>query len=233
MELAADLSDLAGLLADESRSAMLQALMDQRARTAGELARIARVAPSTASRHLGRLTDGRLVTVEANGRHRYYRLSDPKVAALLEGMMAFTPVAATRRTRNVDFDLRFARTCYDHLAGTISTALYEQLQVNGTLRVTPDFITLTRSGSQRLKSLGLDLESLTAGRRPLTRTCLDWTERRDHLAGALGAGLLANFRALNWVVPRNAPRRLRVTEVGRKGLADHFGLDVGVLVGAC
>jgi DNA-binding transcriptional ArsR family regulator len=231
MDEATDITVLAGLLADRSRSTMLQALMDQRARTAGELARLARIAPSTASEHLGRLTDGEVIVVEAQGRHRYYRLAGPEVAALLESMMAFAPVPVAPRTTNVSFDLRFARTCYDHLAGTVATALYDRLAADGTLDVTSEDVTLTPAGAKRLQSLGIDTDTLTQGRRPLARACLDWTERRHHLAGGLGASLLDHFRAYNWVSPRNAPRALRLTTAGREALASHFDIDVSTLIG--
>jgi DNA-binding transcriptional ArsR family regulator len=227
-----DITDIAGLLADSSRSTMLQTLMDQRARTAGELARLAKIAPSTASQHLGRLTDGELLAVEAQGRHRYYRLANSKVAALLESMMGFAPAPVAPRSANVGFDLRFARTCYDHLAGTIATALYDRLQADGTLSVTSDGITLTPTGTQRLQTLGIDADALRGGRRPLARACLDWTERRDHLAGALGAALLGSFRAQHWVTPRNTPRALRLTQAGRRALATHFDIDVSTLTPA-
>jgi DNA-binding transcriptional ArsR family regulator len=229
MDDATDITGVAGLLADSSRATMLQALMDQRARTAGELARLAKIAPSTASQHLGRLTDGELLVVEAQGRHRYYRLANPQVAALLEGMMAFAPASVPPAPQRVGFDLRFARTCYDHLAGTIATALYDRLQADGTLRVTSSGVTLTPAGTRRLQSLGIDTESLRAGRRPLVRACLDWTERRDHLAGGLGAALLNQFRTQQWLTPRNAPRALRLTTTGRRALASHFDIDVSTL----
>jgi DNA-binding transcriptional ArsR family regulator len=226
-----EITTVAGLLADSSRATMLQALIDQRARTAGELARLARIAPSTASQHLARLSDGGLLALESQGRHRYYRLANRQVAALLESMMAFaptgTPVAS--RATNVGFDLRFARTCYDHLAGTIATALYDRLRADGTLRVTSSGVTLTPAGAERVQSLGIDTETLRAGRRPLARACMDWTERRDHLAGGLGAALLSHFRAQRWLTPRNAPRALRLTTAGRQALASHFDIDVSTI----
>jgi DNA-binding transcriptional ArsR family regulator len=229
MDNAGDITGLAGLLADSSRSTMLQVLLDQRARTAGELARLAKIAPSTASQHLGRVTDGHLLAVEVQGRHRYYRLADPKVAALLENMMAFAPAPVAVRAPNVSFDLRFARTCYDHLAGTIATALYDRLQADETLSVTFTGIALSPAGASRLLPLGIDVEALRTSRRPLARACLDWTERRHHLAGGLGAALLASFLAQNWLTPRNAPRALRLTTTGRWALASHFDIDVGAL----
>lgn len=233
MEDSIDITHVAGLLADSSRSTMLQALMDQRARTAGELARLAKIAPSTASQHLGRLVDSQLLVVEAQGRHRYYRLADHRVATLLESLMAFAPAPASAPVAppapNVGFDLRFARTCYDHLAGTLATALYDRLSTDGTLHKTSQGTALTPTGAQRLQALGIDTEALQAGRRPLARACLDWTERRHHLAGALGAALLDSFRARDWLIPRSAPRTLRLTTIGRQALANHFDLDVSVL----
>jgi len=229
MDDATDITAVAGLLADSSRATMLQALMDQRARTAGELARLARIAPSTASQHLARLSDGGLLALESQGRHRYYRLANRKVAALLEGMMAFAPAPDPPVPQRVGFDLRFARTCYDHLAGTIATALYDRLQADGTLRVTSSGVTLTPPGARRLQSLGIDTETLRAGRRPLARACMDWTERRDHLAGGLGAALLSHFRTQQWLTPRNAPRTLRLTTTGRRALATHFDINVSTL----
>ncbi len=229
MDDAIDIAALAGLLADASRSTMLQALMDQRARTAGELARLAQISPSTASQHLSRLTDGGLLAVQAQGRHRYYRLAHPQVAVLLESMMAFAPASPPTPPRHVGFDLRFARVCYDHLAGTIATALYDRLQADGTLSVTSTGIALTPAGDRRLRALGIDTASLRARRRPLARACLDWTERRHHLAGGLGAALLASFRARGWVTPRSVPRALRLTTAGRQALASHFDIDAGAL----
>jgi DNA-binding transcriptional ArsR family regulator len=230
MHNAIDIADVAALLADSSRSTMLQALMDRRARTAGELAVLAKIAPSTASQHLGRLTDGGLLAVEAQGRHRYYRLATPRVAALLESIMALAPAPVASRPPNVGFDLRFARTCYDHLAGTIAIALYDQLQIDGTLRVTSAGIALTPAGAQRMRSLGIDTEAIRAGRRPLARTCLDWTERRHHLAGALGAALLCSFRDHKWLTPRTGPRALRLTTAGRRALASRFDIDVSAVM---
>lgn len=226
MVTAIDIADVARLVADPSRSTMLQALMDERARTAGELAQLARIAPSTASEHLSRLINGRLVTVAAQGRHRYYRLADAKVAVLLETMMALTPEPLAPPAPRVGFDMRFARTCYDHLAGTVATALYDELRDRGTLTVTRDRVELSPAGVKRLSLLGIDAEALRAGRRPLVRPCLDWTERRHHLAGALGAAVLSTFRARGWLRPRGTPRALRVTAAGSRALASHFGIDV-------
>lgn len=229
MPAATDIANLAGLLADPSRATMLQALMDRRARTTGELARLAKIAPSTASEHLGRLADGQLLLVQAQGRHRYWSLAGAEVATLLETIMALTPKPQAPPSSRASFDLGFIRTCYDHLAGTVATALYDQLQADGTLTVTAGRIELTSAGTERLRALGIDPDELRRGRRPLARACLDWTERRDHLAGALGAALLNTFRERKWVMPRREPRALRLTVAGRQELATHFGIDTANL----
>ncbi len=229
MPAAIDISSTAGLLADPSRATMLQALMDRRARTTGELARLSKIAPSTASEHLSRLADGRLVVVQAQGRHRYWSLAGPEVATLLETIMALTPKPRAPMSPRVSFELGFVRTCYDHLAGTLATTLYDQLQANGTLTVTAERIELTTAGADRLQALGIEPEGLQHGRRPLARPCLDWTERRDHLAGALGAALLSTFRERKWIAPRREPRALRVTATGQRELAAHFGIDTANL----
>ncbi len=218
-------ANVARLLADPSRARMLQALMDRRARTTGELGRLARIAPSTASEHLNRLADGQLVAVKAQGRRRYWSLAGPEVATLLETIMALTPQPKTPHRSGASFELGFVRTCYDHLAGTVATALYDRLQAQGTLAVTAEGIELTAAGSDRLGALGIDPEGLRHGRRPLARGCLDWTERREHLAGALGAALLNTFRERKWVTPRREPRALRITATGRRELATHFEID--------
>jgi DNA-binding transcriptional ArsR family regulator len=229
MPVATDIASIAGLLADPSRATMLQALMDRRARTTGELARLTKIAHSTASEHLNRLADGQLLLVQAQGRHRYWRLAGPEVATLLETIMALTPKPKTPSSARVSFDLGFIRTCYDHLAGTVATALYDQLQADGTLTVTAGRTELTTAGTTRLLALGIDPDALCHGRRPLTRPCLDWTERRDHLAGALGAALLNTFRERKWVIPRREPRALRLTAAGQRELATHFGIDTANL----
>jgi DNA-binding transcriptional ArsR family regulator len=232
MTSAIDIANIAGLLADPSRSTMLQALMDRRARTTGELARLAKIAPSTASEHVSRLVDARLITVQAQGRHRYWSLAGPEVAKLLEAIMALTPEPVRPPPPNVSSNLRFLRTCYDHLAGTVATALYDQLQADGSLIILDERIELTSAGAERMRGLNIELDGLRLGRRPLVRPCLDWTERRHHLAGALGAALLDVLREQSWVTARHEPRALRLTTKGRRELAARFGIDATSLSGA-
>lgn len=183
-----DLAELATLIADPARARMLGALMGGTALTATELAIEAGIAPSTASTHLARLTDGEILAIEKQGRHRYFRLFDDEVASMLEEL---TEVASRRGPRRrigpADPALRFARVCYDHLAGERGVQLYEQLRDRGLLDSRPFFA-----------RFGIDLDALAQSRRAFSRTCIDWSERRHHLGGALGAAILERIFALRW-----------------------------------
>lgn len=183
-----DLAGLASLIADPARARMLRALMGGTALTATELAMEANVSPSTASSHLAKLTAGEILAIEKQGRHRYFRLFDAEVASMLEEL---TEVAArrgpSRRIGPADPALRAARVCYDHLAGERGVWMFEQLRDRNLL-----------SSREFFGELGIDLDALTTLRRPLTRTCLDWSERRHHLGGALGAAMLERIFALRW-----------------------------------
>jgi DNA-binding transcriptional ArsR family regulator len=186
---------------------MLTALMDGRALTATELALEGAVAPSTASSHLEKLTSAGLVTVARQGRHRYFRIAGPQVATALEGLMALAP-RGRPRVGPRDEGLRRARVCYDHLAGEAAVRLLTELHERRRVSVSGDAISLTAAGEEWFSRLGIDLEALRARRRPLCRGCLDWSERRFHLAGALGAALLERLFAL----------RLARREVGSRAL---------------
>ncbi len=187
----ADPTDIAAaaVLGDASRSRMLAALMDGRARTASELALEGDVAPSTASSHLARLAGAGIVAVARQGRHRYFRLADAETAGLLETLMVVSARHHQRRLGPADAPLRAARVCYDHLAGEAGVRLLHSLQGRGYLSAGAE-PALTMAGEHWCGGIGIDLAALRAGRRPLCRACLDWSERRDHLAGALGAALL-------------------------------------------
>lgn len=204
-----DLASLAALLADPSRTRMLTALMDARARTATELALEAGVTQSTASSHLARLTAGGLVSIASQGRHRYFRLTGQEVASALEALMSLAGGRTSARVRPGprDQDLRRARVCYDHLAGEAGVRLLERLREQKLIGGPDQAIALTPQGEAWCARVGIDLGALRAGRRPLCRSCLDWSERRMHLAGALGAALLDRMFAL-----RHA-RRLRTSRV--------------------
>ena len=224
-----DLASLAALLADETRAAICLALLDGRAWTAGELAAHARVAPSTATEHLHRLVDGGLLVEHRQGRHRYLRLADPSVAQLLEELSARIEPrpdpAGGLRAVTANEALRRGRTCYDHLAGRLGVAVTDAMTDAGLLDQTGGFA-LTRSGLGWLTgTLGLGQEDLRPGRRPLARGCLDWTERRQHLAGAAGAKLCQKFFDNGWVARIGSGRAVRVTGTGRVALRDLLGLS--------
>jgi DNA-binding transcriptional ArsR family regulator len=225
MNAEADIAGVAALIADRARAAMLDALMDRRALSSGELARLAGVSPATASIHLKRLLDGGLVEVEPHGRHRYYRLAGEMVAQALEalGLVARPlPVRSLRQSQTA-LALRYARTCYDHLAGVVGVALTRALLAAGALAEHDHFqLSLTPAGDQVLAGFGVDVEALRRQRRPLARGCLDWTERAPHLAGAAGAALLARMLELGWLTPSPFRRGLIVTAAGHAGLADAF-----------
>ncbi|MFD2765022.1 ArsR/SmtB family transcription factor [Micromonospora eburnea] len=220
------LAGLAALLADRTRASFCLALLDGRAWTAGELARSAGVAPSTASDHLTRLVRGGLLVEERQGRHRYVRLAGPSVAQLVEDLAGHAPAPPapprTLRAVSAAAALAYARTCYDHLAGRLGVLVYDTLLARGVLdrtggpAVTPD-------GVAWLAGIGVPVEPLRAGRRPLVRECLDWTERRPHLAGALGAALCQRFLDLGWTV-RGTGRAIRLTPAGRPALAAALGI---------
>lgn len=219
-----DTAAVAALIANRARCAMLDALFDGGERTAGSLARVAAVAPSTASGHLRMLADGGLIVLDQRGRHQFARLASAEVAHALEALSTIAPTTAshTLRSSSRARGLRAARTCYDHLAGALGVALTDALCQAGIL--TGDQLALTAHGAQQLQRFGLDLSNLHAGRRPLTRACLDWSERRPHLAGSLGAALCQQLIDLGWIKRMPEPRIVRLTPTGEHGLATTFGL---------
>lgn len=223
-----DLLAVAELLGDRSRAVMLLELLGGRALPAGELARACRIAPQTASSHLAKLTEGGLLAMERQGRHRYYRLASREVAELLETMNAVAPrkpVASLRQSEEAK-RLRFARTCYDHLAGQVGVALADRLLEDGWLSgKEPGIYEVTDEGCRRLSALGIDIEAARTGTRSLLRPCLDWSERRHHLAGALGAALAGRLFELNWIRRYPSGRAVALTPEGAEGLKRFFGLD--------
>ncbi len=208
-----DLAAVGVLFGDPARAAMLVALSDGRALPAGELARRASVAPATATTHLRRLVDGGLVRVTVQGRHRYHQLAGPQVSAVLEALAHLAPVApvkSLRQHRDVT-TLAEARTCYDHLAGRRGVELRDRLLAAGALQTTDDQDhSLTAHGETLIANLDLDLDQLRSRRRIFARSCLDWTQRRPHLAGALPAAVTSTFLASGWL-ERSTGRGLRVT----------------------
>lgn len=222
-----NLSAIAFLIGDAARASMLMALADGRALPAGELAHAAGVTAPTASSHLAKLLDGGLVAVEKQGRHRYYRLASPQVALVLEGLASIGAERTIRR-RSLGHEaerLRFARCCYDHLAGRVGVAITDQLMRRGFLSIGPDRrFEVTSTGAAWFGVLGLDVADLRAGRHGIARQCLDWTERRHHLAGPLGVELLNLLCARGWLLRARNSRKVQITPEGWVGLKEQLGL---------
>jgi DNA-binding transcriptional ArsR family regulator len=212
-------------MGDPTRAAFLTALAEGTALPASELAQRAGVGASTASLQLGKLVDGGLLEVARTGRHRYYRLADPTVAAAIESLAVLAPhrPASALKQAHVGSELQAARTCYDHLAGALGVSLLESLQRQRLL--TPK-LEVTPKGAHRFAKLGIEVEELARGRRALTRACLDWTERRHHLAGALGAALATSFLERGWIERLPGSRAVRVTDSGRRALARQLAVHV-------
>lgn len=214
-----DIARAAALIGDPARAAMLAALIDGRALTASELAVEAGVGRSTASGHLARLREGGLLAEAKQGRARYFRLSGPEVAAALEALMGVAARGPQRvRPGPRDEGLRRARLCYDHLAGEAGVALYEGLLTSGALRLDGEAPTLTDTGAARLAAAGVDLPALRAARRPVCRACLDWSERRSHLAGGLGAAIWRLAETRRWARRETGSRAVRFAPQGEAEL---------------
>jgi DNA-binding transcriptional ArsR family regulator len=221
------LAEVAALVGDPARANMLMALSDGRALTATELAYLARITPQTASGHLAKLVDGRLLAVAKQGRHRYFRLASPLVGRMLESINAMASLAGPPRHRPhspADEALRRARFCYDHLAGRLGVTLADALVARGHVEFGEDGGVVTPEGGDFLARFGLDLAPKP--RRAFCRPCLDWSERRPHIAGAVGAGLAARCLALGWIQRQRDTRAVSVTLKGRAGLGETFGIDL-------
>lgn len=214
---------IGSLIGDPARAEMLSALFDG-ARTATELAKAAGVTPQTASFHLEKLLQGNLLAVEKQGRHRYYRLANPEIAALLENVIVLSALTGHGRSKPgpKDGPMRKARTCYDHLAGSLGTKLFDALLQQRILTAGDSGFAISDHGWKIFKRMGLDMQSLQSGRRPHCRACLDWSERRPHLAGALGAILLEYFLYCEWVKKTPHSRVLEITHKGERAFASLF-----------
>jgi DNA-binding transcriptional ArsR family regulator len=226
-----DLAAVAALIADPSRATMLDALAGGEAFTAGELARLAGIAPSTATEHLARLEDGGLIASVRQGRARYVRLAGADVARALEALAVIAPpkrANGLRAWRHGE-DLRAARSCYDHLAGVAGVALADALVERGVLEPGEGGFAITAPGERRLASFGLDVAAILGARRSTARACLDWSERRPHIGGALGAALLAELLKRRWLRRRSDGRALNVTAAGRAGLDANFGMAIATI----
>ncbi len=206
---------IAALIGDPARARMLESLMSGVALTATELALEANIAPSTASSHLAKLVERRILRVHQQGRHRYYRLDGAEIAEMLESLMGVAATRAPRRrTGPADPALRIARVCYDHLAGERGVWLLEQLRDRGVIESTA----ITASGRSFFERFGIDVEPLIKARRPLSRFCLDWSERREHLGGALAAAILDRIFALRWARRERDSRAVVFSASGERAL---------------
>jgi DNA-binding transcriptional ArsR family regulator len=229
-------AEVAALAGDPTRAGMLHALMDGRALTASELAYAAGVTPQTASGHLARMATAGLLTVEKQGRHRYHRLASPTVAHMMESIMLAASELEPARPPLVvgprDAALRAARTCYDHLAGHLGVALADAMVAGGHVELTDDAGLVTDAGIELFGRIGMHVDALSARRgkrsaRILCRPCLDWSERRPHLAGAVGAALCAHSFTRSWIRHIDGTRAVTITPKGQRIFRDEFGVQLG------
>jgi DNA-binding transcriptional ArsR family regulator len=228
-------AEIAALAGDPARAGMLHALMDGRALTASELARVAGIAPQTASGHLTRMTTAGLLSVEKQGRHRYHRLASPGVARMMESIMLVASDLEPPRKRLTvgprEAALRRARTCYDHLAGKLGVGLADALVTAGYAELTNEAGLITASGVNFLALMGIELDALLTlrtmkSRRVLCRPCLDWSERRWHLAGAVGGAICAHSFANGWVRRIDGTRAVMITPKGLRVFREQFGAKI-------
>ncbi|MHB1101938.1 MAG: ArsR/SmtB family transcription factor [Devosia sp.] len=224
-----NIAGIAALVGDPARANMLMELLGGKALTATELANVAGVTSQTASSHLGKLEAAHIIRARKQGRHRYCELHGPDIAHLLETLMGIAGRAGHRpvRTGPREPELRTARVCYDHLAGDYGVMLFEALRQRSVLAKDGEAIVPTSEGREYLADFGIDLANLETERRPLCRACLDWSARREHLAGSLGAALLRRFYELKWASRKPGTRIVAFTPAGAKHFAAHFGAPSG------
>ena len=220
-------SRVAAAIGEPARVRILFCLMDGHARTSTELAVVAGVSPSTASVHLNRLKEERLIKVLVQGKHHYYSLAGLNVASALEGLSVLVGGTHNKFVPNTPNRLRAARTCYDHMAGTLGVSLHDRFQVLGWLRVSSaneNNYDLTPDGTKAIQGLGIELAATRALRRRFAYACLDWSERQPHIGGALGAALLKVALKRKWVIQDLDSRALNITSFGRREMLTRFGV---------
>ncbi|MDN2713000.1 helix-turn-helix transcriptional regulator [Janthinobacterium sp. SUN118] len=217
------LAQLAGAIAEPARARMLCSLLDGHARTATELAALADVGASTASAHLSRLREDGLLSMVAQGKHRYFRLASADVGQALEALLVVAGVPRQPFSPTTPDRLRHARTCYDHMAGTVAVAVHDQLHAQGWLLADGDDYQLSAAGAAGMAALGIDVPQLQRQRRRFACACLDWSERRAHLGGALGAAILQLALRQRWTERELDSRALRLAPEGERRLLAAFG----------
>ncbi|MEP6765067.1 MAG: helix-turn-helix domain-containing protein [Gemmatimonadaceae bacterium] len=228
MQTGPDIARIAALIGDRARAAMLLCLMDGRAFTATELSRAAQITKQTASSHLAKMVDAQLIVANSVGRHRYFALADHEVAGALEQLitLAHRIDAVKVKTGPTDEIARKARVCYDHLAGEIAVGLFDSLKAQRLIRVTGNSIALTEHGALYLQSRAIDIAALKQSRRPLCLACLDWSVRRHHMAGEIGAAILDHCLKHEWARRRKGSRAVIFSAIGERALRKQFGMDV-------
>jgi len=228
MDFGIHLAEVAALVGDPARANIMCALLDGRALTAKELAYAAHVSPQTASGHLAKLTEARLLSVVPQGRHRYFRLATPLIGQMLEGIMAVAAHGPPRFRPSYKLDeaMRTARLCYDHIAGRLGVGLTDTLCERGHVVLSDEGAEITEPGVAFFSRFGVDLAAAQRRKRMYCRSCLDWSERRPHLGGAVGAAIADRCAALGWTQRARNSRALVITPAGRDGLHEVFGLSL-------
>lgn len=228
MDANPNVAKVAILVSEASRATILTVLLDGRLHPASELAYMARIKPQTASFHLSKMVDANIVAVEKQGRHRYYGILNPEVAQVLETLLSIAPPIEIKSLKQASEDkaMRFARTCYDHLAGNLGVQLTDSLIKADVIYEEKNAFVVTDKGEQFFKTFRIDLEIVKKKRRSFSHKCLDWSERRYHLAGALGNALLERLLELKWVQRIPDTRAIKITSKGKNGFKDIFSIDL-------
>jgi len=228
MSTKSNVAMIASLVSEPSRAAILTALLDGRFHTASELAHMAGIKPQTASFHLAKMTEAHVVTVEKQGRHRYYGIQDPEVAQVMESLLSIAPPVPIKSFKQASENeaIRLARTCYDHVAGQLGVQLMSFFMQKGILFEDQDGLHITEPGEAFFTDFQIDLTKTRQKRRSFSHKCLDWSERRHHLAGALGSAVLDRLFELNWIERLPTTRAIRITAEGKRGFKERFSIEV-------
>ncbi|URJ37023.1 winged helix-turn-helix domain-containing protein [Paenibacillus polymyxa] len=229
MSTQSNVAMIASLVSEPSRAAILTALLDGRFHTASELAHMAGIKPQTASFHLAKMTEAQVITVEKQGRHRYYGIQDPEVAQVMESLLSIAPPVPIKSLKQASENeaIRLARTCYDHVAGHLGVQIMSFFMQKGILSEDQDGLHITQQGEIFFADFQINLKNTRQKRRSFSHKCLDWSERRHHLAGALGSALLDRLFELHWVEHLPTTRAIRITAEGKRGFKEVFSIEIG------